>query len=99
MLQTIHLDDTVSISKQSVWCDLLAEVVVLHVESGVYFGFERVGYATWHFLQEPRTAGEVVTHLMSRYDVPKEVCENQTLSFLQDLATHSLIVVEKHAAS
>jgi hypothetical protein len=99
MDRAIQLDDRLSISHHSVWCDLVAEVVILHVDSGVYFGFDSVGSAIWHFLGDPRTPSEIVAYLMQRYDVGQATCEIQTLQFLEDLTRHGLILVEQHVAA
>src|ERR1700722_20197554 len=96
-MSALHLDDTVCPSKQAVWCDLNGEIAILHLSSGVYFGLEGAGCAIWKFLQEPHTVGETIDHLLATFDVSRDVCEQLTLSFLEQLAEPGLILVKSHA--
>jgi hypothetical protein len=97
-MSTINLEDIVSLSKQSVWCDVSGEIAILHVSSGVYFGLEGAGGAIWQLLLEPRTVSQVIDSLTASFEVDKSVCEQLTLSFLKELASNELIVVEPHVA-
>jgi hypothetical protein len=95
-MPAIHPEDTVSLSKQSVWSDLNGEIAILHLSSGVYFGLEGAGCAIWKFIQEPRTVAQIIDHLLASFDVHKDVCEQLTLSFLDELAGQQLILVQSH---
>ncbi len=97
-MSTINREDTNSLSKQSVWCDVSGEVAILHVSSGVYFGVEGAGGAIWQFLQEPRTVSQIIGHLMNCFEVTNDDCEQTTLAFLEELAANGLIVVQTHVA-
>jgi hypothetical protein len=97
-MSTLRAEDTISLSKQSVWCDLNGEVAILHVSSGVYFGLEGAGVSIWQFLQEPRTVSQIIDHLLASFDVTEDVCERLTLNFLGELAAKDLILVQAHVA-
>jgi hypothetical protein len=88
---TARLTDIVTVSKQAISCDLMGDVAVLDMSSGVYFGLEGVGCATWNFIQQPRTVAEIVDHLLKRYTVDRDLCMSQTMAFLDDLGRHGLI--------
>jgi len=96
-MSALHPEDTICLSKQAVWSDLNGEIAILHLTSGVYFGLEGAGCAIWKFLQEPRTVGQIIEHLLATFDVPRDVCEQLTLSFLEQLAEPGLILVQTHA--
>ena len=96
---TIQPEANVKLSGGAVSCDLTDDVMILDLSSGVYFGLEGVGSAVWRYIQEPRTVGQIIDHLLSEYDVTREACESQTFPFLQDLALRGLIVVEGHAGA
>jgi hypothetical protein len=96
-MPTINCEDTVSLSKQSVWCDLNGEVAILQISSGVYFGLEGAGGCIWQFLQEPRTVSQIIDHLVLSFEVSKDVCEQLTLAFLEELVANQLILVQTHA--
>jgi Coenzyme PQQ synthesis protein D (PqqD) len=93
----LHLDDTISLSNQAVWSDLNGEIAVLHLTAGIYFGIEGAGCEIWKFIQEPHTVGQIIDHLLATYEVSKDVCEELTLSFLDQLAEPGLILVQTHA--
>jgi Coenzyme PQQ synthesis protein D (PqqD) len=95
----IELSDTVTAANTAVCCDLTDEVVILDLSSGVYFGLQGVGAEMWHYIQQPRTVEELVSHLVSEYDIAREDCVAKTLGFLGDLATHHLIAVNSYAAA
>jgi hypothetical protein len=94
----IQLSDTIHTAGDSVWCDLSDQAVLLNVASGVYFGLDSIGCAIWKYLQEPHTVNELVEHLLSSYDVSREVCEDHTVRFLGGLEERNLIVVDRHVA-
>jgi hypothetical protein len=96
-MAALNPEDTICLSKQAVWSDLNGEIAVLHLSAGVYFGIEGVGCEIWKFLQEPRTVAQIVSHLLATYEVSKDVCEEHTLSFLEQLAGPGLILVQTHA--
>jgi hypothetical protein len=98
MAAAVHLTDTITVSKDAISCDLMQEVAVLDVNSGVYYGLDGAGCATWNFIQQPRTVSEIIDHLLNRYDVQRDVCEAETLAFLNALAGHGLVIV-RHAVS
>jgi hypothetical protein len=91
------LEDTIVTSKNVIWCDLKDEAVVLHISSGVYFGLEGVSVYIWQYIQTPRKLSEVIDHLMSRFEVTRDVCIERTGLFIEELAQHDLIVRSKHA--
>jgi Coenzyme PQQ synthesis protein D (PqqD) len=96
-MPNIQLQDTVTVSKDAVWCDLEGEVAVLQISSGVYFGLEGPGCEMWDFIQQPKTVTQIVDHLMTSYEVTREICERQTLAFLEEMATRGLVSVHTHA--
>lgn len=99
MSTKIQQGHVIEVAESAVWCDLTDEVIVLQVASGVYFGLKGVGCALWHYIQAPRSLEAILDHLTSRYTVEKEVCEGQTLAFLEELARHELILVRSHEAA
>ncbi len=95
-MSALHPEDTISLSKQAVWSDLNGEIAVLHLSAGVYFGIEGAGCEIWKFLQEPHTVSQIIDHLLATFEVSREVCEELTLSFLEQLAEPGLILVQTH---
>lgn len=81
------------VSQDQVSCDLSAEIVLLNLKSGVYFGLNTVGASIWKLIQEPKTIREIREALVDEYDVEPKRCEKDILELLQGLSTHGLIEI------
>lgn len=70
------------------------EVGMLNIETGKYFVLDEIGVAIWDLLASKITLDELVDELMKVYQVDRQVCETETLEFLENLVAQKLIVVE-----
>jgi len=76
------------------------EVVMLDIESGKYFGMERSARVIWDALATPVTLDELVALVRARYPrVDADVCERDTVEFVDDLIRHGLVVPHAGAAA
>jgi coenzyme PQQ synthesis protein D (PqqD) len=100
MKERIELEHTVSgrsivvVSQEHISCDLAAEVAILNVTSGIYYGFNTVGTRIWKLIQEPRTVHEIRDALLEEYEVEPERCERDVFVLLQELASKGLIEIK-----
>jgi hypothetical protein len=69
------------------------DIVMANVESGKYYGLALTGKRIWELLAQPRTVGDLCAQLLAEYDVARNICEQQTLSFLTELQREGLIQV------
>jgi hypothetical protein len=83
----------VSAITHQVSCDLSGEAVILNLRDGVYYGLNSVGARIWSLLEEPRSVRELRALLLDEYDIDPEVCAQQLVSLLSDLAAHGLLEV------
>lgn len=70
-----------------------AETVILHMDSGTYFGLDAVGTVVWKRLGQTdgMTPLDICDHVKSVFaDAPKTV-EDDVMGFLEQLAEHRLI--------
>lgn len=67
------------------------EEVVLHLESGVYFGLDGVAARVWDLLASPRTLPELVERVAEEYAVERETCERDLRRFVGDLEREGLV--------
>jgi len=79
--------------------DLSGEVVILNLDSGVYYGLDLVGARIWDLIQAPKTVMEIQAALLDEYEVEPERCENDLLALLQSLAAEGLIEVKNGASA
>lgn len=71
--------------------DLDAEVVLLNLSSGVYFGAGGVGARVWQLLRDGRTTDEIVAQVVREYDTTPDRAGADVAAFLADLERHRLV--------
>lgn len=76
---------------QQVSSELSGEAVILHLESGVYFGLNEVGAFIWQLIQTPLSLAEICDAVMAEYEVDAATCEQDTRSLLTALAEAGLL--------
>lgn len=69
------------------------ETIILDIDSGAYSGLDSVGTSIWKLLKHEINFADLREALMKEYDVKKDVCETDILSFLQKLADNDLITI------
>lgn len=89
----VDLARTFRRTQEEMSADLGEEAVVLHLDSGVYYGMEGVGPRIWQLLEEPRTGREIRDVLLEEFEVGKDRLEADLRSFLGELRDEGLIEV------
>ncbi|MGB4336775.1 MAG: PqqD family peptide modification chaperone [Chromatiaceae bacterium] len=69
------------------------EVLMMHVESGNYYGLDEVASFIWSRLETPPTIGELCAAIQAEFDVDEERCVADTLNFLQGMIADGLAQV------
>lgn len=85
------MESTVCRTESIVTADMDGETVMMHVESGNYFGLGEVGSTIWSMLQAPIEVRKIVDRLSESYDVERARCEAETLAFLVEMRTLGMI--------
>ena len=89
----LSLESKVQRSSEPLQAGLDGEVVMMSVEKGSYYGLDPVGSRIWELLEAPRKVSEVVDELLDVYEVEPEVCQRDTVSFLEALIDEGLAEV------
>ena len=92
---TIHTK--VSQSTEVVASEMDDEVVMMSIEQGAYFGLDPVGSRIWEIIEKPVDVSALCDQLLEEFEVTRDVCEGDTLSFLNKLSDDKLL--EVHHAS
>ncbi len=87
----MNLTDKITIAPQAVARKVGEELVILHLESGTYFGLDPVGARIWELIGEEKTLAEVCEAMLEEYDVPREDIERDTMNLLEELLAQDLI--------
>lgn len=95
----IGIDSVVGQSANQISCELDGETVMMHIETGEYFGCDEIASRVWGLIKEPCSVAAVCNALTEEFDVEREQCEGDVISFLESLASTSLIDVTSKAAA
>lgn len=99
MGQQLYLTSRVRIRKDVLYHDLQGEVVILDLNSELYFGLNPVGTRIWHFLEERGSLQRVVNSLVEEYDVTRARCADDLLGFVAQMLEKGLLEVSNGGAS
>lgn len=81
----------VEVDKELVCQELDGEMVLLDMNSGLYFGIDAVGTRIWQMLEEKVPPVKMVDLLLQEYEVEAERCAQQVLAFLLNLEENKLV--------
>ena len=90
---SVDLSSVVAASSDLISSDLDGEIVMMSVDKGEYYGLDAIGSRIWALLKEPRKVSELCAILTEEFDVEREQCERDVLTFLNEMATDSLVSV------
>ena len=82
----------VKIHSQAAISRLGEETVILHLESGVYFGLDPIGTRIWEGLTEGQTGQEICLAISEEFKQPVSKVEKDVRAFLEDLEANGLLV-------
>jgi len=73
--------------------ELDGETVLLHLETGIYFGLDPVGTHIWSLLSEELDEGRLAQRLAGEFDVEDEILRADLTQFLTQLEEHQLVLI------
>ena len=89
----ISSDTTVVVKERLVSADLGEEVILLHLENGLYYGLGNTGARIWQMLQQPVKVGEIERVLLEEYDIDPDTCHAGVVDLLNKLVEENLVEV------
>jgi hypothetical protein len=72
-----------------------AEVIVLNLQDGIYYGLDDVGARVWTLLQSPVSVANVIEAVLLDYDVNPADCERDIRLLVDDLVAHGLVQIHE----
>ncbi len=69
------------------------EAVVLSIDAGRYYDFNRVGTRIWALLEQPMSVAGLIDILVREFDVDRKTCEEQVVAFLHQLRAGGLVQI------
>ena len=85
------LDQNWILSPKSASSRVAEETVLLHLESGLYFGLDTLGTKIWQSLGGETSLGKLCASIAEDYGAPIDHVRADARSFLAKLAEHGLI--------
>jgi hypothetical protein len=73
------------------WCDLQDDVVILNVDTGIYFGLEGAGGQMWRELVEHRSVEKAFAALQKKFDVKPTDLKRDLEEMVRQLAEKGLV--------
>jgi Coenzyme PQQ synthesis protein D (PqqD) len=73
------------------WCDIQDDVVILNVDTGVYFGLEGAGGQMWRELVEHRSLEKAFEALKKQFDVKPDELKRDLEDMVRQLAEKGLV--------
>jgi hypothetical protein len=70
------------------------EVLMMHVESGHYFGLNEVASFVWQQLETPLSVADLCVRVQSEFDVDEERCMADLLDHLRSMIADGLTVTK-----
>lgn len=67
------------------------EMVLLNVESGIYFGLDELGTRVWSMLVDGQNDEGIIQQLLDEYDVERDRLATDVADFLESLHAKGLI--------
>ena len=88
---TLSESSVVVASRNHVSCELGQEIVLLHLDSGLYFGLDNVGTRIWQLVQTPMKVAEILETVNREFSTPTRDVSEEIVSFLEDLNQQGLL--------
>lgn len=93
-MSNLTAETRVKATPEQVSSELGKEVVILHIQNGMYYGLDEVGVVIWRKLQEGGRVADIVESVLQEFDVERERCQQDVLRILREMMDAQLVVVE-----
>ena len=87
----MDLDTKLTIPAKVMFRQVDEEMVVLDLESGLYFGLDEVGKLIWDGVVAGKSLGEIASVISSEYEVNEAQAENDVVEFSAQLLDRGLL--------
>ena len=95
----LSLQSMIQRDPEVVGADAGEDLVMVSIETGHYYGVSKIAKDIWRMIESPVTVSDLITHLMTTFEVDRACCEEQTLAFLEELLAEGLLQVKDASTS
>jgi hypothetical protein len=75
------------------------DIVMVSIAKGLYYAVSDIARDIWEAVDRPKKISDLINDLTATYNVDRRVCEEQTLSLLEDLYSEGLLQVRDGTSS
>ena len=93
MREKLNLSSIVQRTPDIIAAEAGKDVVMINIANGFYYGVSNVARSIWEAIERPIKISDLIDDLASTHDVDRSLCEEETLSFLEDLLAEELLQV------
>ncbi len=87
----MNLEMKLTIPEQVIFRQMGDEMVLLDLESGLYFGVDGVGQRIWETFVEGRNLEEAVAVVVAEYEVEAAQAQADVIAFVRNLVDRGLL--------
>jgi hypothetical protein len=85
------LSDTLEVPVEVMARQVGEETVILHLESGTYYGLDPVGARIWQLIVEGKSLGEICEVMREEYEVEQAQIEKDVVELAAELESKKLV--------
>jgi hypothetical protein len=75
--------------------DVDDEKIMMSIAQGQYYSLDPVASRVWELIQKPVMVSDLIDALLLKYDIDRETCEGDVLTFLEDLNEKGILEVDR----
>ena len=98
-MTTLTLDTLIRQHPDQIAAEADGEVLMMHIESGNYFGLNEVASFIWNQLDEPRSIAELCAAIQTEFEVDETRCQADAMDFLQGMIDDGLAQLVETASN
>ena len=77
-----------------IFSEIDREVVMLNTKKSEYYGLNKTASIIWSLIESPLRVNDLITILVSKFEISADICYKNTLVFLSELLETGVILVE-----
>ncbi|MFD1359152.1 lasso peptide biosynthesis PqqD family chaperone [Fictibacillus halophilus] len=90
---TISKQSVIQQKQENIISDMDGETVMMSIQNGKYYNLGVIGGTIWNKLIDPISFEHLIDDLISEFEIEKNECESQVISFLELLYEENLVVL------
>ena len=90
----VSLESRVRISEDAVFRELEGEAVIVHLDSGMYYGLDPIGTRLWQLIDAHGQLQPAFAAALEEFEVEPERLGRDLLQLVSELERHRLVVVQ-----